>query len=142
MDRRIVTGLVAAVLLAPISTEARITRIEFTKVEQPTFEGATFGDVGAFEKLVGRAWGEVDPEDPLNAIIQDIELAPRNERGMVEYSTDIFILKPMDMSSGNGMLFYNVVNRGNKGGFNTFNIGAVQTENEPTDPGDGFLQEM
>jgi Alpha/beta hydrolase domain len=142
MDRTIVTGLVAAVLLAPVSTEARITRIEFTRVEQPTFEGTFFGDVGAFEKLVGRAWGEVDPDDPLNAIIQDIELAPRNERGMVEYAADVFILKPMDMSTGNGMLFYNVVNRGNKGGFNTFNIGAVQTENEPIDPGDGFLQEM
>jgi hypothetical protein len=142
MDRTIVTGLVAAALLAPASADARITRIEFTRVESPTFGGASFGESGPFEKLVGQAWGEVDPTDPLNAIIQDIELAPRNDRGMVEYSTEVFIIKPVDMSLGNRMVFYNVVNRGNKGGFTTFNLGAEQPENEPTAPGDGFLQHM
>lgn len=142
MDRTIVSGLVVAALLAPVSADARITQIEFTRVESPTFGGASFGDSGPFEKLVGRAWGEVDPTDPLNAIIQDIELAPRNARGMVEYSTDVFIIKPVNMSLGNRMLFYNVVNRGNKGGFTTFNTGAEQPENEPTAPGDGFLQHM
>ncbi len=132
--------LPAAILGLPTSTEARITRIVL--VESPTFGGASFGDVGQFEKLVGVAEGEVDPSHPLNAVIQDIELAPRNARGMVEYSTDIYIIKPVDMTRGNRMLFYNVVNRGNKGGFTTFNLGATQVSNEPTGAGDGFLQHM
>ena len=61
--------------------EAHITRIVIIRVESPTFEGMTFGDVGQYEKLVGRAFGEVDPNDPRNALIADIALAPRNARG-------------------------------------------------------------
>ena len=76
--------------------EADITRIVITRVESPTFEGVSFGAVGQYEKLVGRAFGEVDPHDPRNAVIVDIALAPRNARGMVEYSTDIYILRPVD----------------------------------------------
>jgi hypothetical protein len=135
-------GLVtAAVVAAAIPAEARITRIEFTRVESPGFGGKTFGHVGTFDKLVGTAYGEVDPSHPLNRIIQDIELAPRNARGMVEYSTDLYIIKPTEMRKGNRLLFYNVNNRGNKGGLGSFNIGVVGG-NEPTDLGDGFLQRL
>jgi hypothetical protein len=120
---------------------ARITRMVVTRVESPTFGGASFGAAGQFEKLIGIAYGEVDPSHPLNAIIQDIGLAPRNVRGMVEYDTDFYVIKPVRMEQGNRMLFYNVVNRGNKGGLGTFNIGVVGG-NEPTSAGDGFLQRM
>ena len=132
---------VSLILMSP--AEARITKLEITRTESPTFGGAAFGNVGQFEKIVGIAHGEVDPNDPLNAIIQDIELAPRNDRGMVEYSTDFYIIKPKDMSKGNGMLVYEVVNRGNKGGLWTsrLNIGVVGG-NEPVTAGDGFLQNM
>src|SRR4051812_4843087 len=75
--------------LSASGAEARITKIEITKVEKPTFEGASFGTVGAYEKLTGRAYGEVDPKDPRNAVIVDINNAPKNARGMVEYNTDI-----------------------------------------------------
>ena len=132
---------VSLVLMSP--AEARITKLEITRTESPTFSGAAFGSAGQFEKLVGTAYGEVDPTHPLNAIIQDIELAPRNDRGMVEYSTDIYIIKPKDVSKGNGMFVYEVVNRGNKGGLWTsrLNIGVVGG-NEPVTAGDGFLQNM
>ncbi|MCP4690975.1 MAG: hypothetical protein GY859_23190 [Desulfobacterales bacterium] len=101
-------------LMSAISTEARITRIEFSQVESPAFDGEFFGRSGQYDKLVGTAYGEVDPNNPLNAIIQDIGLAPRNERGMVEYSMDIYILKPTDMLQGNNTILYEMVNRGNK----------------------------
>src|SRR5437763_12793529 len=79
-------GLSCALVVAsgvglPSSAEAQITRIEITRVESPTFEGMAFGDVGPYEKIVGRAFGEVDPQDPRNAAITDIALAPRNVRG-------------------------------------------------------------
>src|SRR5262245_44234396 len=86
--------------------EARITRIEIVSTESPTFGGRTFGAVGAYEKLRGRAYGEVDPSDPRNALIVDLARAPRNARGMVEYSMDIYILKPIDLKKGNGKLFF------------------------------------
>ena len=72
--------------------------------------------------------------DPLNAVIQDIELAPRNARGMVEYSMDISILKPIDTSRGNHTILYDVVNRGNKSS-PALNIGG-----SATNAGDGFLE--
>jgi hypothetical protein len=132
---------VTCLLVAAQPVDARITRITFSRIESPTFGGESFGTAGQFEKLAGTAYGEVDPNHPSNAIIQDIQLAPRNARGMVEYSTDIYIIKPVDMTRGNRMLFYNVVNRGNKGGLSTFNIGVVGG-NEPVTAGDGFLQKM
>ena len=57
--------------------------------------GCTFGIVGQYEKLVGRAYGEVDPANSRNAVIADLGLAPTNAAGKVEYSTDIYILRPV-----------------------------------------------
>src|SRR5262249_2639129 len=121
--------------------DAEITRIEITRVESPTFGGASFGAVGTYDKLVGRAFGEVDPRDPDNAIIQDIELAPRNARGKVEDAMDVYILKPHDLAKGNGTILWDAVNRGNKVALNLFNSGVVGG-NEPTSAGDGFLQQQ
>ncbi len=117
---------------------SKITKVVIDRIESPTFEGRVFGDAGMYEKLVGKAFGEVDPADPLNQVIVNIDKAPRNARGMVEYDTDIYILKPVDMAKGNKSLFYTVVNRGNIA-FG-FNIGLAGG-NDPTkanDAGDGW----
>jgi len=134
-------AMIAAALVLGLagSAEARITRIDITRVESPAFGGASFGTVGTYDKLVGRAFGEVDPRDRQNAVIQDIELAPRNAHGMVEYSMDIYILTPHDPSRGNGTILYDVVNRGNKNALGIYNMGSAGG-NEPTSAGDGFLQ--
>jgi hypothetical protein len=131
----LLTGLVVNVL--PL--QARIVRIEITSRQSPTFEGRVFGQVGAYEKLRGKAYGELDPNSPRNAVITDIRLAPRNARGLVEYSMDIYILKPIDLTAGNHKLFLEVNNRGGKvfGGLNNSRGG-----NDPTtanDAGEGFL---
>ncbi|HET8564692.1 MAG TPA: hypothetical protein VFM35_12530 [Candidatus Binatia bacterium] len=142
MKRTTILWVLIALFLIPALVEARITRIEITSIESPTFEGRTFGpsrSVGAYEKLRGRAFGEVDPNDPRNAVITDIELAPRNGAGMVEYSMDIYILKPIDLSKGNHKLFTDVNNRGNKP-FGNFN--GSSGDNNPTTAehaGDAFL---
>jgi hypothetical protein len=128
--------------LAATVAHARITKIEITSVQSPTFEGRTFGpngSVGAYEKLRGKAYGEVDPHDKRNRVITDIELAPRNARGKVEYSMDIYILKPVNLTQGNDKLFMEVNNRGGKlfGAFNGSSGG-----NDPTTAahaGDAFL---
>ena len=56
-----------------------------------------------YEKLTGHVYGELDPRIPLNAVITDIELAPRNARGKVEYSATFTILKPVDIPAGTGI---------------------------------------
>jgi Alpha/beta hydrolase domain len=115
------------------AADAKITRIVIEK-KAPAFGGTTFGAGGTYEQLDGKAYGEIDPRDPLNSIIQDLELAPRNERGLVEYSMDISILKPADMSKGNRTLLYETVNRGRK------NLPFLNIGGDLAKVGDGFLQ--
>src|SRR5215467_512367 len=133
---------VATIALASATAQARITRIEITKTE-PAFAGQTFGAVGAYERVTGKAYGEVDPAAEANAIIQDIARAPRNARGMVEYVTDVEMLRPADRSRGNGVLFFNIINRGNKGGLSLFNADVPANtldNNNVAVAGDGFMQ--
>ena len=128
-------------VLGTSGAQARITRIEVKRVEQPTFEGRSFGTVGAYEKLVGRAFGEVDPNDPRNAVIVDIAHAPKNARGMVEYDMDFMILKPLDLAKGNHRLWFEVNNRGSLGAFQQYNNARANDGNNPTkaeDAGNGF----
>jgi hypothetical protein len=143
--RSLLTGLlilIACTLGARVPAEARITRIEITRTESPTFEGMSFGEVGQYEKLVGRAFGEVDPNDPRNRVIADIALAPRNSRGRVEYWTDIYILRPVKRSAGNNKIFFEINNRGNDFSFGLLNSAPVAVVNDPAtiaDAGNGFL---
>src|SRR6476660_4726909 len=67
---------------------------------------------GSYELIKGRIHGEIDPKDPHNAIIQDIELAPRNGRGKVEYVATFALVRPVDLSRTPRVLLYQVVNRG------------------------------
>jgi len=114
--------------------EARITQIVISTKTSPAFGGASFGSVGQYETLTGVAFGEVDPNDPLNAVITDIQLAPRNARGMVEYSMDFSITKPVDLSRGNGTILYDVPNRGN------IRSPELNVGGNATNIGDGFLE--
>ena len=127
--------------LAGGAAEARVTRIEITRTE-PAFDGKSFGTTGPYQRLIGRAFGALDPKQPENSLIQDIALAPRNANGMVEYSTDIEILRPADGAKSNGVLLVEVVNRGNKNALRNFHAGMpgdVADLNALKSSGDGFL---
>src|SRR5436190_6624479 len=105
--------LLAATLVLSASVHAGVTRIEITS-SGPFAEGKAFGEVGAYTRIQGRFYGELDPNRPSNKGIVDLAKAPRNERGRVEYSADFDILTPADEAKSNGTLFYDVNNRGNK----------------------------
>jgi len=94
-----------------VGAEARVTTIVLGPPSF-AFDGARFGEVGQYLSFEGKASGEIDPHDPLNKVIQDIDLAPRNAQGLVSYSTDISILTPVDPSAGNRTMLLNIVNRG------------------------------
>jgi len=100
---RILTALLLVVCLGS-TARAHVVRLEITKVEPAG---------PAHEKISGKAYGELDPADPRNAVITDIDLAPRNDRGQVEYVATFTLVKPKDMSMASGVLIYTVVNRGN-----------------------------
>ena len=123
------------------SANARILRLEILRTE-PVAGGQEFGAAGAYERVLAVARGEIDPADPRNSIIQDINLAPRNARGMVEYSTDLEFLKPKDMARGNRVLLFEAANRGNKLIFANFNegvTGSISDRNGVMSLGDGHL---
>ena len=83
--------------------------------------GASFGSAGPYERIVGKAYFRVDPKLPANRIVRDIDLAPVNADGMVEFSADLYVLKPRDPAKGNGTVLFEVSNRGGKGMLGMFN---------------------
>src|SRR6266545_4610853 len=125
-------------VLCPTLSLAEITKIVIDKRE-PFAAGHEFGVTGAYEKLIGKAYGEVDPKKHHNKNIVNLRKAPLNERSRVEYSMDLLILKPVDMKRGNQTIFYDVVNRGNQA--LRVNFGAERSNNPTTlaHAGDGFM---
>jgi len=131
----------ACLQVSTLPAQARITRIEIATVQSPTFEGASFGATGRYEKLVGKVRGEVDPADPLNAVITDIGLAPRNARGMVEYAANLMIIRPVEPQRGNHKLLFEINNRGHVLALASLDD-AARNSNDPAqaaDAGNGFL---
>src|SRR5256885_4430470 len=114
--RRTHLALFLAAALAAPAAEARITRIEIdtARSQSPTFGGFSWPGVGQYEKIVGKAFGEVNPHDRQNRDIVDIEFAPTNARGNVEYAFNFYILKPIDLSRGADKMMYEPPNRGGK----------------------------
>ena len=102
---------IAWVLLAA-HADAQVTRVEITRRISPVPGTEAIGPAGAYENLQGRIHGEIDPVSSHNRIIQDIERAPRNARGRVEYVATFSLMKPVDLRKASGVLMYSVVNRG------------------------------
>ena len=143
MTPRRLNPLVCLLLSLAFATPAyaRITRIDIEKIESPTFDGAAFGNSGPYEKITGKAYGELDPAHEVNRGVALLDKAPRNAAGRVEYNIDILILKPVDMSRGNRTLIYDTVNRGDLRAIQVFNLNGPAINNPTTakDAGDGFL---
>ena len=98
---RFITFLIALAVSSPAA--AQVTRLEITSREVS----------GGYERIKGLAHGEVDTADRRNRIIQDLDLAPRNARGRVEYVATFALIKPVEPHKLSGVLMYSVVNRGN-----------------------------
>jgi hypothetical protein len=102
-----------ALVLATAPAAARLTEILVTAVE-PFADGSAFGDAGAYERVKGTFKGELDPADPRNKVIVNLDKAPRNAAGRVEYEADFFMLRPADAARGNRRIIHDVTNRGRK----------------------------
>ncbi len=118
---------------------AEVTALEIQR-QQPYAEGKSFADAGPYEKIVGVARFAVDPEQARNRAIVDLNLAPRNDQGKVEFAADFYLLAPKDPAKGNGAVFYDVNNRGNKLALRFFNNAPGGNDlDKPGSDGDGFL---
>lgn len=118
---------------------AEVVRIEVTE-RADVARAAVFGAAGRYEKVRGTLHFAVDPRAAVNARVTDLELAPTNAAGRVEFRADFYMLKPRDAARGNGALLLEVSNRGRKGLLPMMNLAAQSLD--PTEPaalGDGFL---
>src|SRR5262249_29683452 len=128
--------LFAVVAFLAVTLHAGVARLEIAS-RTDVQDGKPFGAVGAYERITGRVYFTVNPANLHNRQIVDLDKAPRNAKGEVEFSADLYLLKPKDMSKGNGAVLFEVSNRGGKGILRLVNGG------NPADPklefGDGFL---
>jgi hypothetical protein len=129
--------LLAGLVAAPVSAE--VVRIE-VQSRSDLAGGQAFGVAGPFEKIAGKIFFAVDPALPANRIVTDLDKAPRNAAGRVEFSSDFFLIKPKRIERGNGAVLYEVSNRGGKGMLGFFNhaTGSVDP-GSAAEMGDGFL---
>jgi hypothetical protein len=120
-------------LLPAAAAHAELVRLD-VHTRKPYAGGVAFGATGPYEIIAGVARFAIDPKDAHNRLIVDLDRAPKNAQGKVEFEADVFILAPKDPAKGNGALFYDVNNRGNKLALRMFN-----TAPGPAEPGNGFL---
>ncbi len=115
-----------------------LVRLEITK-RKPFADGQVFGDVGRYEQIDGLAHFAVDPSHADNTVSADIALAPRNDNGLVEFSSDFRIIKPVDNDHGNGRLLLDVLNRGKELALKNLNSSPDGPPDADPHPGNGFL---
>jgi hypothetical protein len=110
---KVIHAALAVACAVPVAAAARITGISIERVE-PFAEGMVLGAAGSYERVIGKARGELDPQQLQNKGIVNLDKVPRNARGLVEYETDFFMLRPVDAAKGNRKILYEVNNRGRK----------------------------
>ena len=89
--------------LALTSTaSAEVTRIDVQRRD----------DAGTHERVIGRVYFAIDPALPANRGIADLDRAPRNANGKIEFSSDLLFFRPKDARKARGAVFLEVVNRG------------------------------
>ncbi|MBL8296241.1 MAG: hypothetical protein JNN08_30640 [Bryobacterales bacterium] len=128
-------------LLACLTAPAVVKSVHVIE-RSDVLDRKAFGTAGPYERVVAKAVFTVDPSLPANQIVTDLALAPRNTQGLVEFSADIYVLKPTDPARGNGTALFEVSNRGNKGLLSMFNLASGSLDpSESAHFGDGFLLE-
>jgi Alpha/beta hydrolase domain len=98
--------VLAALAVSPAN--AKVTRIIIDQVKP--LADADSGGV-ATEQIAGRAFGELDPMAPGNALINDILLA-RDPDGKARYVATFVITRPKDAARASGLMWHEVPNRG------------------------------
>ncbi len=126
-------------LINPLQAEVKEVRIT---ERTPVLNGYAWGNSGAYEYLKGEVLFVIDPRNPVNSRIVDLEYAPRDEDGMVHARADLEVLRPVDAAAGSGIALVEVSNRGGKFSLNYFNRAAGARLIDPENPahfGDGLL---
>jgi hypothetical protein len=111
MTLRCLCAGLALIGLLPLTCGGAVDHIVIEE-RQSFADGTAFGAVGPYEKLRGRAFFVIDPKSAANRPIVDLDKAPRDARGLVRFSSEFLLLRPVAPAAGNGTLIYEVNNRG------------------------------
>ena len=133
-----ITVVVLCLLAQVRQTSAEVTSVSVTS-RTTVADGQSFGATGPYERLIGRIDFALDPADPHNIGIVDLQYAPRDANGRVRFSCDLHVLRPMDPAKGNGVLLFEVANRGIRTLLGRFNRAAPGGNPTTDDLGDGLL---
>ena len=131
----------ATILNGPPGAASMTNLIRIDVQDRQTFAGGMkFDSVGSYERLTGRAHFRVDPLAAAQADVIDIYKAERDANGLIKFATDFCILKPTDMTRGNGGLFFDTGNRGNMRAIQYYcDAPATNTPLKVAHAGNGFL---
>jgi hypothetical protein len=142
---RLAIGSLLCVCLLPCIAAAEVTKVTISK-RTVVANGEAFGATGPYEKLVGRIEFALDPSNTHNKPIVDLTRATRGADRRVHFSADLYVLRPVDATRGNGTMLFEVANRGRKGLLERFNRARTNPRDPgsqdpmmPADFGDGFL---
>jgi hypothetical protein len=125
--------------LLPSFAGAEVSRVTITS-RAVVAGGQAFGDTGAYEKLTGRIEFALDPASARNKAIVDLNRAVTGPDRRVHFTADLYVLRPVDATRGNGTMLFEIANRGRKGLLGRFNRArASQDPTAAADFGDGFL---
>ncbi len=130
-------GLIALALVAP--ADAEVTRFNVLERTMPAFQGRSFGAAGQVEKITASATIALDPANPRNAVLVDLDRAPRSGEGKVEATSEVIILRP---AYPNGILLFELPNRGRRlisAWFDNSSIQGSVRLDQADDAGRGFL---
>jgi hypothetical protein len=133
--------LTCALTAGPTSAAAEVVRIEVERRED-VLGGRAFGAIGPYEKIVGKIYFAFDPENPMNAGIVDLTLAPRNADGLVEAWANFVVLRPKNPVPGGGVALLEVSNRGGKASLRYFNGAGFVSDPVAAEVGDELLMRL
>jgi hypothetical protein len=122
-----------ALLGATTAASARVTTLTINDT-QSAFGGASFGSAGTYEVITGTFTDEVDPDDPHNAVIVDIDHGPKNTNGTVSFTADFQIIRPTNLANSAHRVIYDLPNRGGPGALGTLN-GGIDATGKPITAG-------
>jgi hypothetical protein len=130
-------------IVVTVPARAEVTQIEISS-RTDVLGGRSYGVVGPYEWLQGRAHFALDPAHPRNRNVVDLGLAPRNSRGLVEFSADIAIMRPKDSARASGVTVFDVANRGRPIILDLLDRGnfLAKPGNTPEYIGDDFLMKQ
>src|ERR1700759_70055 len=97
MGRLIRLAGVVSLLLIPSIGSAEVAKVTIA-TRTTVADGQAFGSVGAYEKLAGTIEFALNPNEPHNKAIVDLQYAPRAADGKVQFTSDFYVLQPVEQA--------------------------------------------